>query len=332
MTEVVAKSEASSQWCSIGMFIRTTVGLSAALVVAVFAIYGNSGDAPKSPDVRHFSDSRPKDSGAASPLGLADTVKAGEQSSGRGELGAVANSLDVPSAAPRGNGRSSFDSSPDLFTFATLSASSSDPSFLGHGLIAAANCIAVKREAIQLSQLAISQALDTQDTAHRSGSARLLLSRCRGFIENDPAANAGLRARIAQAARATQDYVAGVTEGGPSDDQLRRIIDRQDFLGFEKTLTDLLERTMAANHVPADARSVMNYTVAYLVAGCDLGRDCTATGMTYAMMCAMESRCAGDLERTYLAGLDPRDAAAVAEIRSRIVRAFRAADMAFFGL
>ena len=227
--------------------------------------------------------------------------------------------------------RGGFDSAENIYLFAVAAADSSNPTALTQALHATLNCLSIRKEEANYRRLA-SQPAEPQVSEARSAAAKSLLSRCDGFLSNDEAAATGLRTRITSKLRASQEYVMGVTDGAASEAQLRSIITRGDYLSFEKTMIDVLPRVLNARNDSLTAERERDLSLAYVLASCDLGRDCSPRSMTYSMLCARDGRCEGSLEEFYLTGLDARSRANVAVLRAEVVEAFRSRNLKYFGL
>lgn len=162
----------------------------------------------------------------------------------------------------------------------------------------------------------------------------MALRKCAGFFNNDRAANEALRRRLRESLLAhAGEYVDGVGQGGPSDQQIALAIDRGDWQTFTGASHQLLPRVWARAGIARDSEDALMYGVAWQQALCELGRDCTPDGLSYVLLCALhEQACAGSWEAFGRRGISDRQAVKVARLRSEIVAAYRRRDMAYFGL
>lgn len=233
-------------------------------------------------------------------------------------------------AGPRSSAPAAFDSADDLYALAFMASSSSDVSVLVQGFMASMTCIEVRPERGRLDALAGVAQVD-RVASEQARTARLLLHRCRGFFDNDPVGNAQWRATIADRLRSAGVFVAGLSHRTMTEADIRGVIDRADAMAFELGGVDIIDRTLRRQGIAPDSQAANAFAVAYLLAACDVGRDCSGSSIRYAQLCALNSRCPGSIEALYREGMPAELAPKVGFYREVIADAFRARNHAFFG-
>jgi len=218
-----------------------------------------------------------------------------------------------------------FDRSSDLYKLATDSINQSDPLALYNGWLATSACVSVQNTRSQHEQLAAS------DRSRRALAAQELLRRCNGFFNNDRAANSGLLKRFADRLAADKTrYFSGVTPGDMSQAHVDAMLAAQDWQTLLAMQYQLLPGARASLGIQAGSAQEMLLALAWLQAGCDLGRDCSDRSIMYIARCADSGRCPGSIEAAFSEGLASAQSEEVQQFRKRIVQAFLARDGRFF--
>ncbi len=265
---------------------------------------------------------------------LGDPAQAMERSSGTSSTatgGATTLAARTMESSPfQVEQRRSFDREADLYRLAVDAAHSADPNLWGQGYAAAASCMATKPTRAQLVEMSEMRP-DVPAPAERASAARSLLERCHAFFMNDDIANLALRRRIADNVRAGREYVAGVSTGPITSAQFRAVLARQDQLTFEKVFVDIQGPAMRANAVQEGGTQAAAFALGFMLAQCDLGRNCSSDSLTYLQLCASEGKCDGSLERFYTHGAPQEILVKAAYYRHQIAEAYRQKNAGYFG-
>jgi hypothetical protein len=246
--------------------------------------------------------------------------------------------LDTPSSRfepPGDQLKNDYERSEDLYRLAVNAAHSNNPANWTQGFMAVMGCAIVKADIEMVTTMARGASVTSikgNDRALSSTAAADLLKKCRGFINNDTAANSSLRRTIAERARDGNYYVMGATAGRVSNDHFVKIISSQDLNGFVLSYVDVRDRVLQRHGIASSSNEAAAFDIAYMLAACDAGRDCSERSTTYALICALESKCAGSLERAYAQDVDEKTALLISSYRAKIANALLMKDVSFFGM
>jgi hypothetical protein len=223
----------------------------------------------------------------------------------------------------------SFESEPDLYAVANTAVNSNDPLDLYNGFIATMGCMDIAVDKDKYKAIATKENEDL-----RKAASLKLLTRCRGFIDNDYTANAELRNRITTKIKTLSDgYFAGVTHGAKaSDSQIAHVITSGDWHSFLLMSSSIAPRTETYRRVSDNAKESILYLSAWMQVGCDLGRNCSSEGFTYLKNCAEHNQCTGSFENELKAGLSDSELERVKVYRQEIGQAFQSKNFRYFGL
>lgn len=221
----------------------------------------------------------------------------------------------------------SFETTVDLYALAVRNASSADRRALLHAVSAIDVCIDADIHQERVGHLINTRPFDPKQR-EVARSATILLSRCRGFINNDLVAIHALRKELWGKLRQTGEYAPGVSEREMTAADFRKIVDERDWLSFEYGLR-LVTKARVMNNQPSVDDAL--FGIAYTAAACDLGKECGSESVTYAAYCLRSGDCQGSWEKTFAGGLSDQQTAKVRKYRNEIARAIEMKNYAYFG-
>lgn len=231
----------------------------------------------------------------------------------------------IEAPAPAGAAGRSYETAPDLFSFASAAADSVDADLLYQGWLATVACQRVKDDA------ALFEAALADADVRRAAAAGTALARCHTFVLNDRAAFDGLRRRMRDKLMVDgQRFLPGLGEGPMTDAQFARTIRHGDWTAFDAAVAFHLKRMLGSRGIPEGSADAHSFGIAFLQAACELGRDCTGASLSYLLNCAEAGYCPGSLEAVLNQGLDAQTAWTVAKYRGEIVAAVKARDTGYF--
>jgi len=248
----------------------------------------------------------------------------------------TAGTASAPKAAPMQEMKAkplNFNSAEDLYALASSAANSSDPMTAYNGYLALRSCTGVVLRQDELEKM-VALGGNSPEAIERVRSASIVLRRCAGFFNNDRAANIELLKRLGYGFRSKANSYYGDPLGGgpPTDEQFAEVIVRGDWHTFSWLMSEMMPRARASASIKPDSEDDLYFSTAWLQANCDLGNNCTASGLSYLISCADFGRCLGSWENTFVNGLSEKQRAAVSDYRNQIVQAFLSKNMKFFGL
>lgn len=96
---------------------------------------------------------------------------------------------------------------------------------------------------------ALLRAPSSLDKAETARTGKIMLDRCRGFIDNDHVANHALRRQITDLVRGSGEYVVGISAGEVSPAQFQSILDRKGKVTFGMVFADVGQRVTDAHGI-----------------------------------------------------------------------------------
>ena len=231
--------------------------------------------------------------------------------------------------APLAIDYSTFD---NLYDLANRAASSNDFRLVQQGLMATQACMLALKARPTYEGMANSGASPDPIEAERKRSSALLLARCRGFFDNDYAANNELRSRLSAKIRQQNAYVIGTSVEAPTQAQLLDVIEREDWLTFTGAFDRYRPFVARAQGINQRSPNEYLFIAAWLAAGCGSGFDCGRDSLPYAINCADGGLCKGSMNNNLFGDFDQEQIAVAEGYRKAISEAFKSRDLAFFGL
>lgn len=226
----------------------------------------------------------------------------------------------------------SFDTSDDLFKFAFDAMGSNNPTRLVHGFEAAQLCLAAKASWDVIAPFLQAEPALGPERAARTRAAQSLRQRCRGFLDNDSSANNSIRSTIR--ARVLQNpsiYLRSAYTTELTTEQFLEAMNRGDWVLPNVAAHEILPRMVASRGLTGSTQKAMDVGIAFTLALCDIGRDCSEQSAEYQLGCAQFNRCAGGFEPFFLKELPPERRSSVAALRAEIAAAWIRRDSAYFG-
>ncbi|MEO6278247.1 hypothetical protein [Roseateles sp.] len=225
----------------------------------------------------------------------------------------------------------SFDSTEDLYEYANAAVNSSNARVVYDGWLAARGCAMLRSSRDEYERKITTSEIDSNGEQARA--IRMVIKRCRGFFDNDRAANSGLSARLAQKVRATNNglYVAGISTGAPSAEQFGDVVARRDWVTFSAIQGLLLPKTLQAAGIANGSEEAILFSIAWMKSACDIGMDCTPTGFSYASRCADTGQCPGSWEKEAEIGMTAAYKEKIGHYQAQIAEAVASRNYKFFG-
>jgi len=225
-----------------------------------------------------------------------------------------------------------FDQADDLYSLSTAALSSADRKVVLNGWWAAMACNSSGPSHGELES--ISAGLDFRGgstSQPQREAAKLILSRCRGFYDNQGTATTELRSALKRRLLEFGDmHVAGVSTGAPTAVQVKQILVHRDWQTFSTSMSDFLPAAAKKLGIAPVGKEVDLLGMAWIGASCDLGKDCSPNGLVRASQCALSANCDYAQDQNWLRDLPAEERTKVERYRRWIVDNFLAANAAAF--
>jgi hypothetical protein len=292
--------------------------------IALLALFGyiafsyNNKVKPLSPD-SNVTSPKAESQGAelkAAPPALTSLSSAGQLRTASQEKGATGT----------------FDTVEDVYAFVTRAASSGDKLTLVQGFNAAATCMAMRADR-QMLEDAKSYAGADHKQQELKRVAILVLSRCRGFFDNDASANSELRDRITGRLRSMENtFVGGLHHQRITNSQFIAVMDTGDWMTFGGLMTDIMPSLSRSQGIAEGTEDHTLLGVAYILASCDIGKDCSSISLSYAAMCVRARACTGGLDSFGSDEFTQTQREKILKFRRQIADAWARRDRRYFGV
>lgn len=256
------------------------------------------------------------------------------------QRGAAADEPETAStrhaSAPRGRATANeaarrtirFDRASDLYLLASAALSAKQFSEVLDGWLASNACLSAgpSRPALESMAAGLGER-GTPVAAPRQDAARLVLARCRGFFDNDRSATHALRRQLKERLNSYPDhYVGGIHRGVPTIEQLQSIFAAGDWHSFSLLLPEMSREVEARLGLSADSKDAQLLGVAWIRSICEVGKDCSPTGLVAAIRCTDTGQCDSRQDDEWFAQQSKEDQARIMEFQHWLVTSFRSGD------
>lgn len=227
----------------------------------------------------------------------------------------------------------SFDTERDLHQFFLSAKQSNDPAVVYQAYRAYVQCQALVSNAnnVRVAFAGGDHArIEGEMTAERATAADEVFQRCHGFerMSEREMVDAGVQLR--QKLKDLKSVEAALDDGYESPDvsratmaALTKMRTSSAFDRAEPALSKYFTQSMNAEPGSAQAHDI---ELAVMLAGCDLGKDCTANAFAALLSCAYYDSCNMPMGYDLRAGLGEADIARIESLKKRIVARITASD------
>lgn len=222
-----------------------------------------------------------------------------------------------------------FDRDPDPYAMAHRALSTSDQATLFNAFMATLTCTAMNKSRTEMeTELSVAPGDMPQ---LRRDAIQLVLTRCRGFFDNDRAANRELMQRLSTKIRANlTGHLPPFTKGTLPREHFAAVVDRGDWQTFSISVLEFTGNIMKHKGLAQSELEMMLVMGGVQMAICDLGKECSARSLQFAAMCVNSDDCQPALQGHMWEGLPAELKVRMQAYGAEIIAAMRRKDLDYF--